>query len=58
LQIITERNPNILKGIASWCPLDLGQVLHHYTPHLAPKRGHDVPDYPYLRIKIHVLDKF
>jgi len=46
LQIITERNPNILKGIASWCPLDLGQVLHHYTPHLAPKRGHDVPDYP------------
>jgi len=48
LQIITERNPNILKGIASWCPLDLGQVLHHYTPHLAPKRGHDVPDYPFI----------
>jgi transposase len=46
LQIVAERNPEILKGIASWSPLDLGKVLQHYTPHLPLKRGHDVPAYP------------
>ena len=47
LQIITERNPAILKSIAAWQPLDLGRVLRLYTPTYNPShRGHDVPVHP------------
>jgi len=46
-QIITERNPALLKSIAAWQPLDLGRVLRLYTPSYNPaKRGHDLPVHP------------
>ena len=46
LQIITQRNPNLLPAIASWQALDLGRVLRHYVPRYNPKGGHDLPAYP------------
>jgi len=42
-QIIFEREPTILKSIATWQPLDLGRILRLYIPHYHPlPRGHDV----------------
>lgn len=46
LDIIRQRAPKIDPAIASWQPLDLGQVLRQYIPNYHPNRGHDLPVHP------------
>jgi transposase len=55
-QIISERNPAILKSIAAWQPLDLGRVLRLYTPTYHPaKGGHDLPVHPLIADELRIV---